>query len=422
MKNRVFNYLAILCGILVFALSSCSKNDEPDPVAEPKCTVLVYMIADNSLGSYSANVDSRNLKQMQEAVAAGALNGGRLLVYYDPYEADVEPKLLEITPKETLTLKTYSEGGSSVDADFMRGVLDDAASIAPAPKNWLVLWSHGTGWIETADSRSAAGAPVTQSFGKDVHPEAYEMNITTLASVLGDNRFYDVIYFDCCFMGCAEVMYELRNAAKEIVASPTELPIEGMPYEVNIPAMFADDATAEAVAKNTLNYYLNDLTATNNSCSISVINTSAMDEFAEVTRSVNETGVIAGYSYVGVPLFRRTGGTNSHTYDMGHYINSLSIDDELKAAWNDVYKKVVTYYGATPVCYGLDMSEFTGLGCHVVNSTGDVYVGAYYNQSWWKDVVSYNPSFDYRPSTGGGSGDGSVDFNPSSVPVSGKAF
>ena len=421
MKRSIFGYIATLCAGVCMTFASCSEKEEP-VAPEPKCTVLVYMVADNNLGGYGVMVDSRNLSQMQKAVNNGGLNGGRLLVFYDPYEVEESPRLLEITEEGVQILKTYTEDVSCLDPDFMRGVLDDAAKEAPAPKNWLVLWSHGTGWIETADSRSAAGAPVTQSFGKDVHPEAYEMNITTLASVLGDNRFYDVIYFDCCFMGCAEVMYELRNAAKEIVASPTELPIEGMPYEVNIPAMFADDATAETVAKNTLNYYLNDLTATNNSCSISVINTSAMDEFAEVTRSVNETGAIAGYSYVGVPLFRRTGGTNSHTYDMGHYINSLGIDDDLKVAWNDVYKKVVTYYGATPVCYGLDMSEFTGLGCHVVNSTGDVYVGAYYNQSWWKDVVSYNPSFDYRPSTGGGSGDGSVDFNPSSVPVSGKAF
>lgn len=393
MKNRVFNYLAILCGILVFALSSCSKNDEPDPVAEPKCTVLVYMIADNSLGSYSANVDSRNLKQMQEAVAAGALNGGRLLVYYDPYEADVEPKLLEITPKETLTLKTYSEGGSSVDADFMRGVLDDAASIAPAPKNWLVLWSHGTGWVESSDSRSIGSQASTTSFGQDIHPVRTEMKVTSLASALGKGN-YDVIYFDCCFMGCVEVMYELRHAAKEIVASATELPIEGMPYNVNIPAMFADNATAQKVAENTLAYYKSG-EASNNSCTIAVVKTSGLEALADATRAIMRTGVLPSESYCSydaVPFYRRN-GAKSYTYDFGDYINNLEVDNKgLIDTWNNAYKKAVTYYGSTPVSYGLDMSKFTGIGTYIVRTKSDVSLLGYANQGWYKDVVSVNPS------------------------------
>lgn len=400
MKKSVFGYIAMLCVGVCMALSSCSDSEEPEPVIqEPKCTVLVYMVADNNLGSSGVMVDTRNLADMQTAVNNGGLNGGRLLVFYDPYEVDVAPQLLEITETGVEVLKTYEEAGSSLEPDFMSGVFDDAAAAAPAPKNWLVMWSHGTGWIESADSRSAA-APAPQSFGQDVHPQRYEMKITSLAKALGENRF-DVIYFDCCFMGCVEVAYELRHAAKEIVASATELPIEGMPYEVNIPAMFADNSTAADVAQNTLNYYLYDTNATNNSCTISVINTAALDELAAITRTINETGVYAGYSYVGVPLYRRT-GTNSHTNDMGHYMNFLEYDEDLKAAWNEAYKKVVTYYGSTPVSYGLDMSEFTGLGCYVVHSTSDVYVGGYYNQSWWKDVVSVNPSFDFRPSTGGG--------------------
>ncbi len=390
MKNKTFNYLAILCGIIIFALSSCSKNDDPDPAAEPKCTVLVYMIADNSLGSYSLNVDSDNLKQMQDAVAAGALNGGRLLVYYDPYEADAAPQLLEITPKETVTLKTYSEDVSSVDADFMRGVLDDAASIAPAPKNWLVLWSHGTGWIESSSSRSADTRAATTSFGQDLHPNRAEMKVTSLASALGKGK-YDVVYFDCCFMGCVEVMYELRHAAKEIVASATELPIEGMPYNVNIPAMFADNATAQKVAENTLAYYKSDK-ASNNSCTIAVVKTDELEPLAEATRAIMRTGALPSYSYEAVPFYRWN-GAKSYTYDFGDYINNLEVDNGgLVDAWNAAYKRAVTYYGSTPVSYGLDMSKFTGIGTYIIRTKSDVSLLGYDNQSWYKDVVSVNPS------------------------------
>lgn len=391
MWNKIFNYLIIFCAVTVFSLTSCS-DDKPEPVVEPKCTVLVYMIADNSLGSSGVSVDKSNLAQMKEAVADGALNGGRLLVFYDPYETGTAPQLLEITEEGTLTVKTYTEETSCLDPDFMRQVLDDAAGYAPAPKNWLVLWSHGTGWIESSDSRSAdTRMASTQSFGQDIHPVRTEMKVATLASVLGKDR-YDVIYFDCCFMGCIEAMYELRHAAKEIVASATELPVEGMPYNVNIPEMFSDNASARQVALNTLDYYLYDGNIKNRSCTIAVVKTSELDALASATRAIHLTGVRPAYTYIPVPMFQKS-GANSHTYDLGHYINNLQVDRSLLSDWNEKYRAAVTYYGSTPVSFGLDMTYFTGLGTYIPYTRNDLELLGYTNQSWYRDVVSYNPSF-----------------------------
>ena len=42
---------------------------------------------------------------------------------------------------------------------------------------------------------------------------------------------FSFIYFDSCFMGNIESLYELRNNASAIVASPTEVLTEGMPYD-----------------------------------------------------------------------------------------------------------------------------------------------------------------------------------------------
>ena len=391
MRNKVFNYLVILSGLLCVVLSSCSK-DEPTPKAEPKCTVLVYMVADNGLGSSGVAVDAMNLRQMQTVAESGALNGGRLLVFYDPYENGVNPELLEITAEGTVTLKSYTEDVSSLDAEFMRGVLNDAKELAPAPKNWLVLWSHGTGWKETADSRSSEPQISVNSFGQDSHPERTEMNVTTLASVLGDDKYYDVLYFDCCFMGCIEVVYELRNSAKEIVASAAELPIEGMPYSTNIPAMFADDATARQVAQNTLDYYKSDA-ASNNSCTIAVVETDKLDQLAEASRAIQRTGAVVPSTYYvdAIKLFRKN-FTNSYTYDFGHYYNNIPVEDQsLIDDWNEKYRAAVTYFGSTPISYGLDMTGFTGLGSYIVRTDSDLYIAGYMNLSWYKDVISENP-------------------------------
>lgn len=390
MMKRLYKYLITLTGcISALAITSCSGSDEPSPRPDNQRTVLVYMIADNSLGGSSLMVDTQNLLQMQRAARNGAIRNGRLLVFHDPYGADKAPSLLEITAEGSKELKAYDTGVSSTDPDFMRSVLDDVASIAPAEQNWLVLWSHGTGWIETSDSRSAAQA-VPQSFGQDLHPVRREMKVSTLARALGEGR-YDVIYFDCCFMGCVEALYELRYAAREIVASATELPVEGMPYDVNVFAMFDEKAGAATLAANTLDYYLTGENVSTRSCTIAVVDTEALDALAAATKKVMQTGAVAPYSYTGVPFFRRY-GVNSRTWDMGHYINSLDVEASILREWNAAYSAAVTYYGSTPVSYGLDMTNFTGIGCNIVRTAADADVDGYRNQSWWKDVVMHNPS------------------------------
>lgn len=388
--NRIYRtvYYGLML-VVAAVMTACGSGDEPDPVKPPTRTVLVYMAADNSLGSYFAS-DKDNLAQMDKAVAAGALGEtGRLIVFHDG--SSTAPELLEITPQGRVTLQTYAESESSVSEEMMRRVIGDMKAAAPADSYGLVLWSHGTGWIESSASRSAGLEAATQSFGQDLHPSNMEMKVTSLASALRGEEF-EFVYFDCCFMATVEVAYELRDATPWIIASATELPVEGMPYTTNIPAMFATDLDLKQIAKNTLDYYLSGH-ASYEYCTISLISTAALPDLASATRAIMATGAVAPASYKGMPFFR-PGGANSHTYDMGHYITSLPADPSLIAAWQKAYEKAVPYYGATPVSYGLDMSGFTGLGCYIVRTAADASLLGYRNQNWWKDVVSQNPSLN----------------------------
>lgn len=369
------------------ALFSSCDNDDPVPEPDFSRTVLVYMVADNSLGSVFGS-DADNLSQMETAVMRGALDGGgRLLVYHDG--SSTPPQLLDMTTSGRVVLREYDESVSSLDPERMHQVIDDARAVAPADDYGLVLWSHGTGWIESSSSRSVEASP--QSFGQDKTPSTVEMKISTLADALsGAGGGFSFIYFDCCFMATVEVAYELRRCTDAIIAHATELPVEGMPYTVNIPEMFRHDINLEMIARNTRDYYMSS-SASNNSCAISLIDTSKLDALADATKAIMATGAVAAYDYNPVRFFR-SGGANSHTYDMGDYINALDVDASLLEVWNAAYRAVVPYYGSTPVSYTLDMSRFTGLGCYIVRSSSDASLLGYRNQSWWTDVVSHNPS------------------------------
>ncbi len=79
-------------------LAGCDK-EEPDPIppipTTASRTVLVYMAADNNLGS--GGYDTDDIAEMRAGVDAGGLGqNGRLLVYHSPYRRD--PALVEIRP------------------------------------------------------------------------------------------------------------------------------------------------------------------------------------------------------------------------------------------------------------------------------------------------------------------------------------
>ena len=385
---------------MVMALSACS-SDEPDaPGPEPEPgpdtthrTVLVYMVSNNNLSRYAM----ADMQEMADGVRAGALDhGGRLLVYSSlPNET---PRLYELMPDGSEALiRSYTDNASSVTVERMRTVIADAKEAAPADDYGLVLWSHATGWlndsgvIDDGSSRSAGGSPALISplwFGADGMP-AKKMSIASLARALEGHHF-SFIYFDCCHMATVEVAYELRHAAARIVASPTELGVEGMPYNRNLACFFLPKADIDAAAANTFDYYM---TNPSYGCAITVLDTRAIDRLAASTRSI-----LAAFPYPAdysrVPYFRKVIMTTG-IFDLADYIEARCTDPQRLTEWRRDFDAVVTSFRTTDKVYFLDASRFHGLGTQIVESAGDADVYDYTATSWWTDVVE--PSFTSNP-------------------------
>ena len=296
--KKIYPYILLL---LLAILAGCSGDEPspgPDPTPESPRTVLVYMIANNNLGyPYEwAQYDLKDIAEMEQAAAAGALGDSRLIVFRHAYIAPgkSEMKLLEVTRSGTRELLAYSGLSSSASEETMRRVIADTKAIAPADSYGLVLWSHASGWLNTGIDTPAA-APL--SFGYD-GSASNAMSITSLASVLGGEGF-DYIYFDCCFMACAEVAYELRHAATWMVA---ELPVNGTPYHIALPYLMPRQADPAAAAKATYTYYSDryDPSADFNEnpdafgCTFSAIYLPAMDRLAQSVREIYSAGTATG--------------------------------------------------------------------------------------------------------------------------------
>lgn len=383
-------YILLIFGLLI--TGSCKETkDEPVPPVRSDVgrTVLVYMASDNNLGS--SHYDRSDIEEMMFGAAESDLGvDSRLIVYHSAYRE--APVLMEILPDRIDTLRRYEYGIEASQRARMEDVIASTRQMAPAKNYGLVLWGHGTGWLQdgiTPDSETYAYGPEN---GKS-------MNITTLAEVLEAAGCFDYIYFDCCYMSSAETVYQLRNSADYIIGSATELITTGMPYDVNLPLLM--DGSKEsliAAARNTFDYY-NAFSGNRRTCTMSVIETSRMPRLAQAAASVY--ALASWYKPDGYTPQRLSDYDvrKCYYFDLKDYVHAMIEADDMpesvKTEFDNAFNEAVIYSAATPRLWeSVDLSRCNGLSTYIMTNSLDFEVKNYYTLQWYSDVAS---SFDIEP-------------------------
>lgn len=377
----------------LLATASCG-SDEPAPTpptpTDGTRTVLVYMAANNSLGS--RDCDAADIEEMLDG--ASCLSAGkRVLVFHSPRSGS--QKLLEITAQGTKELKTYDDGRLAVEASRMREVLADVRTIAPASDYGLVLWSHGSGWLN--DGIVGDGDLPQRSFGEE---QGMSMNIGTLASILRDFGGVEYIYFDCCYMSSAETVYALRGVTGYIVGSATELPLRGMPYDKNLRYLVGGgEANLVAAATETFNFY-NALAGSARTCTMSVVKTSALNSLATATAEIytkSATALPDGYD---PQRFMDVRAERCYYFDLYDYAKALCFTssgaerfESSTASFNafsSAFGNAVIYAAATPKIWNsVDLDRHHGLSTYIFMRPGASSSYRYSTLEWYENVASH---------------------------------
>lgn len=383
LTGRIAVYAVV--SLISLILSSCRDEPvEPEPqVPVVDRTVLVYMVADNSLGSQQSDLD--DIKEMVAAAEHGDFGNSRLLVYRSARNADgtsIVNSLFEITSEGQVEIKEYDNSLLSVSYARMKRVIADAKAMAPADAYGLILWGHGSGWLQNGVAEPGLSA---LSFGGD--SRSRWMNITTLREVVSGEGF-DWLYFDCCYMASVEVVYELRDVVDYIVGSATELPGDGMPYDENLRCLMPRNSDLLQACRNTFNLYDAKL-GDSRTCTMSLIDTSGLDRLAAVTREIYRlhTDVSAGFSPQKFMI-----GSNCTYFDFQQYVHALSVETPALAdEYNAAMANVVRYAAATPYIWNIvKLTNHCGLSTFIIKDTVSAYDKNNYSQlQWWNDVASY---------------------------------
>ena len=380
MKMKIINITLLLIAMCL-AMTAC-QSDEPDqPAKEAKRTVLVYMIASNSLGANTR--DELDLNEMDDAIEREGLNGCRWLVYRVGPEGG-RPELFEIKEGKRgkvvhETLETYdSTRNASVTVERMSKVIADAKRLAPAQDYGLVLWSHATGWAPSLSTRNAAPRRV---FGED---NGATMPLDQLAKAIPEGMF-SWIYADACYMGAIEVAYQLRHCCRYFVGYPTEIHGRGMPYELTLPLLCADQPDLIGACRETYDYY-EIQTGAYRTFAGAVVDCSHLDELADVCAHILQTSTpvpLDGLQCYNLNSYR-------FLFDFMQYYLSLA-DAASAQRLQRLYDQTVLYRAATPTIFNrliINFDHFSGLSTYVLNTSPGVNDDYYRTLDWFKAVYN----------------------------------
>ncbi|MBX3620729.1 MAG: hypothetical protein KF891_12195 [Rhizobacter sp.] len=234
--------VATLCLGLVLTACGGGGTDTDTTAPQPtpaegraKWTYLVYMAADNTL----SDMADFNVQQM---VAANSSNDVRVVVQGEQstqYTPDASPDTLRgLVTHGQLGLASMGGNVNMADKHTLADFIKWGKQHYPADRYAVVLWSHGGGW--KAD-KSARGALQDLGSGTGV------MSVRDIAWALQEAGGVDLVNFDACLMAMYEVAYELRHAAKVMVASEEVIPGTGNPYDAVLNRLVANP-TQDAAA------------------------------------------------------------------------------------------------------------------------------------------------------------------------------
>lgn len=390
MKNVHFSFIIGLIILLI----GCDNSEDAPRLPSANRTVLVYMVADNSLSNFA----SLDIEEMIEGMKNVDVSSCNLCLYVDDRST---PVLYHFTKNAKGTvikdiISTYDEQDST-DAGVMSSIVKRVFDTYPASSYGLVYWSHGEGWKPYPGTS-------TRWIGQDTGNGDKGMNISALASVLDKAPHLDFLLFDACFMQSVEVAYELRTYADYFLASPTEIPAPGAPYEELVPAMFLSENYARKIGEayvstyienfnenlplgSTYGYMLGDIWVAG--ASISVIKSSELDNLAAMTNQVLPTENV-NHNFLRRDVFTYDKRFNPMYYDMVGMMRYLVTDDAAYNSWKSAYDKTVIYWGTTRTNYsdrgGVFLMDNTYGVSHYVPGASIADNSAYRSTAWYKDA------------------------------------
>lgn len=392
----------------VLFLTACGGSDDPvTPPAQPEApvTVWAYLVADTNIKSDLRN----NIKNMYEGLSEMDKQA-TLLVYWDGGSSDAylssSPCILRYTTdgygningiaardssyshkqlaEQAEIVKTYSNQ-LSTDKGVMTTVLKDMKSLTKTSQIALVAGSHGSAWTESIFSSRAA-----RSFGQDGNGTDNTITTWDMADAIADAGIkFDMVLFDACMMGTAEVCYDFRNVAKYLIVSALDVPAPGFPYHNFMGNLYEGTVTNYIeICKSYVDYYR---TYPGGWASVSLVDGNQMEGLATAVKNRLKSHKETLYTYDPIDKLQQYGlnpyvtGFKYVSFDMKQFVTDLN-DGVVPTDFQTQLDKTVLYADCLENTddYTIEKSKYCGLGMYIPVSVRTEWNVTFRKTDWYK--------------------------------------
>ena len=347
-------------------LSAC-HDDIPDDLARTRTatpqerTIIMYLPYSGSGSNDLYPFFEQNILDVEQSIKqAGGLGTNNLYVViadHSPARVYLYRVRMEGTECVHDTIKRY-DYPRLMDAQWITRVINDVRSISNTPKYAMLVGCHGNGWLPPKDNVARAK---TRWFGGP----GYAISIADFAQGIQQAGIkLEYLVFDDCYLSCAEVAYDLRNATNTLIASTSEVMAAGMPYAKVFQYLAAPQSNFGQLVNDYIAYYQSTATPY---ATIGVINTQYIQPMAQLMRQVNATctwNTINNYQ-----LQDLDGSYFSPTvyFDFGSYARALFGSNlALYSQYQALMAQLIPYKGNTAYIYNASgtktlVNEFSGI-------------------------------------------------------------
>lgn len=403
-----------LCSLVFIACSGDNEEPEVPQVDQAPVTVWAYLIADTNIKSDLRN----NIKNMYEGLSE-MNKQATLLVYWDGGSKDTyfsaSPCLLKYVTDEkgnvngiaardsSYTIKTIASHAElvktyssqlSTDKQVMSSVLKDMKTFSPTDKIALVAGSHGSAWTESIFPPKNA-----RSFGQDGSGTDNTITTWDMAKAITDAGIkVDVLLFDACMMGTAEVCYDFKEAANYQIVSPLDVPAPGFPYQ-DIMSNLCEGTVAgyTEVCRSYVEFYR---TYTGGAwASVALVESAGMDGLAAAIKTQLQTHKGTLYNYDPIDKLQHYGLNPSVTgfkyiaFDMKQFMEDLN-GGTVPADFLTQLNQTVIYADCleNTEYYTIEKSKYCGLGMYIPVSVRTDWNTTFKTLDWytaagWNEVT-----------------------------------
>lgn len=333
--RKIHHSALFILGVALTFLTLASCNDDlPQPGERLKGnTVIVYMGAENRLQNFSRN-DLDEMHMGRKDIPEDC----QVVVYRD---AELKPSIFLLNSKGMTTWKEYTNEMDSADPATMESVLKEIVQKFPSEKYSLILWSHGSGWMDDPNNSRAIIVDNNKNSFSDI---GNWLNISELSDILASLPRMEYIFFDACYMQSVEVASQLYSHTPYIIGSPTEIPGEGAPYHHIMGALC--QANPQGIINGYASYY-----GTSKGVLLSAVSCADFHAFSTETAKY----IPSAFSKedmprtAGIQIYAPAFGTSSSTqntmpvpYDMRSAMHRALSEKDF-AAWEMAWKKAILY-------------------------------------------------------------------------------